>query len=140
MKSIELLVRENPNLSGKEISELYQKGVDEYKAAEARRNKEKLDLIDKINTKGLFVKGTFSRGDHKYFWRFGCASLEDNEIRCKVEKILLDRDSKDNRFWINIETKDYQALRTFDIENQTEITEKEYLEAKEKIENIFGEL
>jgi len=140
MKSIELLVRENPNLSGKEISDLYQKGVDEHKAEEAKRNKEKLDLIERINTKGLFVKGTFSQGNHKYFWRFGCASLTDNEIYCKVEKILLHRDSKDNRFSIVIELKDYQKLYTYDIDNQTEITEKEYLEAKEKIENIFGEL
>lgn len=49
-------------------------------------------------------------------------------------------DSKDNRFSIVIELKDYQKLYTYDIDNQTEITEKEYLEAKEKIENIFGEL
>jgi|688.fasta_scaffold1236153_2 hypothetical protein len=141
MKSFELLVRENPNLSGAEIMKLHLKEIEEDKKAYKKSIESELNLINSINTKGLFVKGAFG-SNQKYVWSFRNAQLVDREIYVDVEKILIFRKPLDNQtFSVTIEIREFNLFRTYDYyKKENEITSDEFNRIKNMYLNTWDQI
>lgn len=133
MKSFELLVRDNPKLSGAEIMKLHLKEVEDDKIEREKSIKKELELIERINTKGLFMKGFFGF-NQKFAWSFSNAQLVDKEIYVDVEKIIVFNEFPNkSSFTVNVEFRTFSKFSTFGFSVYDEILPSEF----DRIKNMY---
>lgn len=129
-RSLEVIIRENPYLTGKEI--LAEEKHDEacFALYNANRNKAKLDFIKDINTNGGYYKGRFG-SDQRFYYNISNARLEKNRIYADVETIVVflgDGRSVVSPGDIKIEKrkKEFKDLDTYDLDMYYRTTKKDY--------------
>ena len=85
-RSLELIMRENPNMTSAEIFLEQKHDEDCYNLWEANKNKAKLELIKDINTNGGYYKGRFGY-DQRFYYNVTNVRLEGNSVMATVEQI-----------------------------------------------------
>ena len=138
MRSIETILRENPELTGKEILALQEqdKIADEKEYQEA--HKEKLEFINDINENGGFYKGRFGTSQ-LYYYSFSNLQLGvEGTITCDVKTILVFNRPNENfkTFSVEISTKEYVHFDSYGIGHgsmYTRVTKEDF----QKVEEYF---
>jgi len=144
MRSLELLITEYPDKTGKEILQIQMNDVKKDQKEKNKRNKKKLDFINDINSNGGFYKGAFGT-DQYYLYNITHASLESGRVMAKLDKIVLfyAKDLKTSvlgkdtlRF--EITTKEYENLENYglDYEHISRITKEEYFKVYDALNSI----
>lgn len=129
-RSIEVIIQENPNLTGKEIlaEQEYDKAC--FELWKTNINKKQLDFIDDINTNGGYYKGRFGT-DQRFYYKITDAQLDGNRIYANVENIVVFLGAKGgvvSEGNINVEKrkKEFTSLVTYDLEMYTRTTKEDY--------------
>ncbi len=129
-RSLEVIIRENPNLTGKEI--LAEEKYDDacFALYNANKDKDKLDFIKDINTNGGYYKGRFG-SDQRFYYNVSNAKLESGRVYADVETIVVflgDGRSVVSEGDIRIEKrkKEFKDLDTYDLESYYRTTKKDY--------------
>lgn len=124
--SFDLLVRENPTKTGKEITDIYNQEVKTEQAARDERNKDVLALIKDYNENGAFFKGVFGQ-DQYYIYKCYNFSMEDSgRVYMDVDKIILfngDNKKEDHpHFQIEMRHSEYEDASHFALDSCERIT------------------
>lgn len=89
MRSLELLIQLFPDKTGSELLEIQKQDKLDDENNFKVRHQAKLDIIERINTKGGYFKGKF--GENQYFY-YSLSNLRldpnNGEIYCSVKKIV----------------------------------------------------
>lgn len=124
MRSIELLIQEYPDKTGKELLEIQKQDkladVEEYNI----RNKAKLDLIEDINTCGGYYKGTFGL-EQKFIYSFSNMRLEGGDIMCDVTTIVI-FSTKNSVSDIKVENRTYEMFEQYSVELYERVHKAEF--------------
>lgn len=144
MRSIETLVREYPNKTGKEILEIQNQDKLQDEMRRLESNKKVLSMIEDYNSNGAYFKSTFGLHQYRYDKFTDLTLEEDGRITCKVESIVgfYTTDSKSSfKNEINLErkTKDVFDFYKYSPQEENRITEKEYNALSNHLNNIFVE-
>ena len=134
-RSLEVIIRENPDMTGREI--LAEEKYDDacFALYNDRMNKTKLDLIKDINTNGGYYKGRFGE-DQRFYYNVTNARLECNTVIADVEHITVflgDGRSVVKPGDIRIEKKieTFKDLYKYDLESYYRTTKKDYDEVSD---------
>ena len=134
IRSIELLVREYPDKTGKEIMELQERDKANDQKAYEKRNAKILEYIKDINTNGGFYRGRFGLDQH-YFYRVFDLKLEsDGEVYMQVESIVFffndttdtRQVTKPNEIHLERRTRTYEKLSNFGLQHEQRVTAHEW--------------
>lgn len=139
MRSIESLVIDYPNKTGKEYLEMQRKDIEADELAYQQANKKELEMINDINTNGGYYRGRFGIDQH-YFYNFTNLRILHNKIYCDVEDLVLftgvGRGAVTNDFTVKIEKREYRDFDTFGID-LTDMVERVTKKEWDEVVNYF---
>lgn len=142
MRSIECLVREYPDKTGKEIIEIQEKDklLDEqnYK----KYNEKKLALIKDYNENGAYFKSTFGLDQYRYDRFFNMSLNENGAIICDVETIVgfyKGTTTPNNEMLLKRKYKEYQDFDRYLPQDEHKITKEEYDLFSNHLDSIFSD-
>ena len=129
-RSIELILRDNPNMTGKEILEEQKHDEACFALWKENRDKDKLDFIKDINTNGGFYKGRFGL-DQRFYYKVTNASLQGARVMAEVETVVVFLGCERGAVKvgdINIEKrkKTYEDLDNYDLHGYTRTTKEDF--------------
>jgi hypothetical protein len=134
MRSIELLVREYPYLTGREILETQEQEKLKDQRAYEKRNKKKLAFIKDINENGGFYRGRFGVDQHYYYRIFDLKMETNGEVYMQVESIVLffndtndtHQVTKPNEVHLERRLRTYEKLDQFGLQQEQRVTAHEW--------------
>ena len=123
MKSIELLVRENPSLTGKEILAIRVSQEEAHKRLVEKNSQKEIDFVKDLNDNGGFYRGEFGIGQY-YYYKFTDVkfNMSGGYTTANVESITL-FDKTNGDFSVSRRNKGYDELAHYDLGNNKRITE-----------------
>ena len=144
MRSIETIVRECPNLTGKEILEVQEQEKLEDQKAYEKHNEKKLAFIKDINENGGYYRGRFGLDQHWFYRVFNMEMNNDGNITMDVEKIVLFFNDTDNKHQvtkpneIKLERRidPYCNLDQYGLDDRERVTVKEWDEVNDYLNKI----
>ena len=130
MRSLELLMREYPNKTAKEIFEIQKQDELADQIAYDLRNEKKLAYIKDINTNGGFYRGRFGLDQHYYYRIFDLKMDTSGEVVMQVESIVLFINNTDdtrqvtrpNEMHLERRLRTYERLDQFGLEQEKRVT------------------
>ena len=138
-RSLELIMRDNPNMTAKEMlaEQAYDKAC--YELWVANKHKNELALINDINTNGGYYKGRFGL-DQRFYYNVTNARLEADRIVADIEKIIVFLGSlggvvSKGEVRIEKSNKTYQDLDKYGIDEYERTNKYEYEQVNEY---LFG--
>lgn len=125
MRSIETLVRQYPDKTGKEILKIQIQDQEEDQKEFEELHFEKLKIIAKINDGDVSYRGSFGLNQY-FYYSFSNAELIYDEIIVDVETILYRDDDlgKEIKFQKKFDT--YQKLYRYRFESLEEVPREKY--------------
>jgi len=140
MRSIETLVREYPNKTGKEILEIQEKDklLDEQELQ--KYNEKSLALIAEYNEKGGCFKSTFGLDQYRYDRFFNLYLDERGNIICDVETIVgfyKGHTTPNNEILLERKYKENQRFDKYLPQEEERISKEEYNLLSEHLDNVF---
>ena len=142
MRSIETLVRNYPDKTGKELLEMQEQDKIEDQKEFELLHAVKLGLIKDINENGGYYKGRFGTSQ-LHFWRFFNMNMEEQsgKVYCDVECIYIHfdhlRHKEDNGIIITREIKQLQEFDRFVPQPEERTTKEEWDKVNEYIEKTM---
>lgn len=139
-RSVEYLCKLYPEKTAKEIIELSEHEKKCYELYLQNKNSKKLELIDKINAGALYYKGRFGL-DQRFFYKISGATLSDDAIYARVEKIVVflgddgDVVPKGN-ITIEKEIEKFTSLENYGLSIYQETTAEEWESLESYLRNV----
>lgn len=133
MRSIECLVNQYPNKTGREILAIQAQDKIEDQKIYEEENKEKIAFVNDIDKNGGYFRGKFGI-DQYYYYRVFDVIIDNNELIGSVEKIVLFHNDTNNNHSvikpceIKLERriKEYERLDTYGLEYEERITKEDW--------------
>jgi hypothetical protein len=130
MRSLELLMREYPNKTAKQILAIQKQDELADQIAYDLRNEKKLAYIKDINTNGGFYRGRFGLDQHYYYRIFDLKMDTSGEVVMQVESIVLFINNTDdtrqvtrpNEMHLERRLRTYERLDQFGLEQEKRVT------------------
>jgi len=119
IRTVECIVRNHPELTGKEVLALHEQDKREHEEYLIKRNQEKHDYAKDLNENGGYFRGKFGNSQHYYYRVFNVQILNDGQVMMDVEKIVIfdrakDPQQSDNtEFSLERQTKFYERADTY---------------------------
>ena len=134
MRSLELLMREYPNKTAKQILAIQKQDELADQIAYDLRNEKKLAYIKDINTNGGFYRGRFGLDQHYYYRIFDLKMDTSGEVVMQVESIVLFINNTDdtrqvtrpNEMHLERRLRTYERLDQFGLEQEKRVTAHEW--------------
>lgn len=145
IRTIECIVRDNPELTGKEAIALHEQDRKEHEEWLIKKNQEKHDFVNDINKNGGFYRGKFGNSQHYYYNILKAEVLNDGTVVIDVEKIVIFDRAKDPQsdkrdFSLEREVKCYERADTYGLSFEERITKEDWNKVNEYIDamtNLF---
>jgi len=130
MRSLELLLRDYPEKTGKEILQIQEQEKQEAKKEQQKRDKKQIAFVNDLNQNGGYFKGCFGTTQY-YMYNITDVSLIEGKLYANVERItcFYARDLKHSKDMLDfkIEEKEYECLYNYSLQNENRITKEDYL-------------
>lgn len=139
MKSLEGLIREYPNKTGKEILEIQKQEEKEEQDRINKRFKTLIDTINDYNENGGYYRGKFGT-DQYYYYYFHDFIIDKNGkgvYSGNVDTIVLFTKDSIGNFSVKLETNKYvHDLSLYGLSNEERVTKKEWDDIINHLDNI----
>lgn len=137
MRSLEGLIREYPNKTGKEILEIQKQEEKEDQDRINKRFKTLIDTIKDYNENGGYYRGKFGNDQYYYYYFHDFTFYGDGKYSGNVDTIILFTTDSIGNFSVKRETEKFvHDLSTYGLSHEERVTKKEWDDILNHLDNI----
>ena len=134
IRTIECIVRDHPELTGKEVLALHEQDKKEHEEYLIKKHQDKHDWLTDINTNGGYFRGTFGLCQ-RYYYKVSNVQLDENTGRFwgSVEKLLAFHDDgsgrgtmKNGKFQVELMKDEYTELTDYHLSLEDRVTKEDW--------------